>query len=378
MGPPPRTIFDVEYDAAWGRLLELPRSQQVRAYNELRTYLAIKPAIYDDVERKLEREGAAYKALRDASEHLGICDRALKVREFKAAIAALGRSSEWSSEKMIRLFGSWRAAVESYAGRPPVSPEQAAMRSHLGGRRRTHEDYLTAVRLWLATDPPKVTVGDYADWARRTNGMRRPTDPVMPAAQTVRAGLARSWPDILRVARGEVSLDDTEARSVSKNADRTDGPDFLIGLTTVAGILSLNVTTAIGKTRSEGFPPVALTLDGCSVWLKEDVEAYAAEQQRTDWPQRSLAERYCSRREVANLLCLHPLRVGRRGVPGPKPIGMAGNRNYWLREDVERWAGENQEVLEGRRRKRDRQGPADSQPFDAVRMRRRQRRPKKA
>jgi hypothetical protein len=269
-----RTIFDAEYEAAMRRVLALPRSQQLRAYHDLRKYLGAELPESDDLDRQLERKAASLAVPAEAIEHLGVRDRPpLRAKKVDATMKVLGRASEWSSGKIVCLWRKWRFALEALEGQPPSSPQFAAMQSYLRGHKRSTEDYLTAVRLWLATNPPKTTTLEYEAWAQRTNAARPPHDPIMPSSSTVRSGLARGFPDIVRIARGEVALDDMQAKSVSIRADRTDGPDYLTALGMVARILNVNTLTAQNKTRTDSFPPVALELDATPVWVREDVEA---------------------------------------------------------------------------------------------------------
>jgi Homing endonuclease associated repeat len=164
------------------RFLALSRNDQLRAYLDVRRFLALDAPAKDDRDRKLEREEKALSALRQVVAHLG---RKPKAREFEPALKELGLDGDWSTAKLIRIFRSWSNALESVDGQPRQSPEQAAMRAYSRGRRRSHEDYRTAVRRWITTDPPNLAWHAYDDWAERTNKLLAEGELPLPRATTI-------------------------------------------------------------------------------------------------------------------------------------------------------------------------------------------------
>jgi len=325
------------------RLLALSRRHQLRAHEELSRYLALDHARASTLDERLERERESLEVLAAVTAHLGHKPTAKEFDEL-----AVKFSSAWSSAKVIRVWRYWRTGLAALDGQPPLSPEQSAAKAHLSGYRRSREDYLTAVRHWLKTSPPRETLNAYCAWARQTNEVERP-ERRLPHGNTIQSNLARSWPDIVRVAKGEATLEDVAAKSVSRRRDYSDGPDDLIGPGTAARICRVSVTTFGGV--GADFPPPALDLDGVPAWLRRDVEAYAAGK-RADWRDHGLAARYYTARELGERAAIDPRALCRPTVVAPLRTGRAGGRNYWLRREADAWLASNADRVSRRRRRR--------------------------
>jgi len=331
------------------RILALSRADQLRALVDLRRYLGLQAPEHEDIDHRLERKAEALEVLRQVVAHLG---RKPKASEFDHLLKELRLDDAWSKSKIIALFRKWNYAFEALDGAPPQTPEEAALRSALRGRKRGLEDYMTAIRRWLDTDPPKLTLRAYDAWAKRTNAAGLRDEAPLPHGQTIVNGLVHPWRDVLRVAHGEISIEDAAIKSASPMADYSTGPDDLIGGITAAQIIGTGRSNITHLRRKKSFPPPALRLRGDRpVWVREDIEAYA-NGQRGGWKRRGLQARYYNSAEMAELVQLERSQLSEPRVAAPRPTGRASGAIYWLKSDADRWIQEHREVIERRRAKR--------------------------
>jgi len=105
----------------------------------------------------------------------------------------------FSSAKIVRVWGRWRDATAALSGERDHSTvaERAYRRTYLGAR-RTREEPLAAVRMWLESHDGSSYSVDYADWAREYNLTLDADARPVPRLSTIRHSLG---PQLVRRPR---------------------------------------------------------------------------------------------------------------------------------------------------------------------------------
>lgn len=347
-----RSPRDTELETAMRRFFALSAADQLRAFEQIRDYLAAGAPAATRADREIGQRADSLAALTRVAEYLELNGTAPTTEQFDDVARKLRLG--WTSGKVVRVWGRWRFACEALVGaKPRLTAAQRSLRHRNSGLKRSHEDYLTAVRLWLATAPSLLRVADYNAWAAEHNEGLNDDEPPVPKAHTARSALALSWLDVLRVANGEVALDEVEKWTASKHADWTSGPHDFVGQLSGAQILKVSANHFHNLSHKTGFPtPVAIFAGRrhARVWLREDLETYretgAAPKRKRD----SLRHLYYGTTELAPLVGLTrpSLSHKRRGVGVPATTGRVGGFIYWLKRDADRWIRENRELVERR------------------------------
>jgi hypothetical protein len=218
-----------ELDALERRFLMLMDIDQREFCRWVEEYLRLDDSLFDD---EGERQNETLDCIHRAARHLGLT-RPPTVVEYQEAARAL--NLDWSWQQIHRLWGSFAvAAGVAFGAKRPRSAQQRAFMTRYGGRYpAVREEYLEAVRIWVATGPPKETGLAYDDFAREYNytldDCRRP----LPRCSTIRTALALAWREIVAIARGEEAHPEV-VRKRRQGRDRSRGPHDLISLGTIA------------------------------------------------------------------------------------------------------------------------------------------------
>jgi hypothetical protein len=198
------------------RFYALSTKGQLELFAEACEHLGSAAWAEDEVEREIDKRAEALKALETVAAELR--DRgefregkSPTVVELNATAKRLGL--DISSAVVIGAFIRWGIAKTVLkGGQAREKPSRKRARVAAVGRRRTHEDHLAAVRLWLETRPTKLTTSDYDAFVKEANRKKENAERPLPGAEAVTTGLRVGWPTVLRVARGEVGLDDAPGR----------------------------------------------------------------------------------------------------------------------------------------------------------------------
>lgn len=347
-----RTTRDVELEAAMRRFLALSPADQLRAFEQMRDYLGTGAPALTKADQQIEERAASLAALARVVDHLGLNGKAPTTDQFDAAARELQLG--WTSGKIVRIWGRWRFACAVLRGdRPRRTAAQQALRDRSVGFARSREDYMTAVRRWLATKPAKFRSSDYDTWAREYNDQLAAGEIAVPGHSTIREGLALAWPDVVAVGRGEISVDEAERKTRSKHADWSVGPHDFVGQLTGAQILKVGTSRFQRLSHRPGFPTAVMILDKGTrtnrTWLRGDLEMYRDTGKAPRRKENGLRFCYYRAQELAPLLGV------RRGTLTdskmrnvPPPTGRVAGICYWLKRDADRWIRENKALIEDR------------------------------
>lgn len=373
-----RSARDAELDAVMQRFFDLSAGDQLRAFERAREFLGGGAPVETRADREITRRSDSLAALTRVADHLGLNGRAPTVKEFDRVAVALGL--EWTARRVGHVWGRWRFACDALLGeRPRLTAEQQALRHRFSGRKRSADDYLTALRLWAATNPPLARAADYNVWVRQHNDQLVDAELPLPHAATIRSSLAIRWIDALRIGRGEITVEQAATRTISPRKDWTSGPHNLVGLKSAAQILRVGEGHCDYLSWQPGFPtPVAIFSHGRAVraWLRPDVERFRETGKAPTRKRDGLRSRYYNTFELAPLVGLTPVSLidKRLGDLAPTPTGRVGGIVYWLKRDADRWIRENKDLIEQRqargripRRRRSGANPASVEGFGARR-----------
>jgi hypothetical protein len=312
------------------RLTELNERDQLAAYEAIRDYLAAggKVIAFDE---ELDARASAVSALRAVADYLGVDVAELQFKQFDAAPEEL--RGGWRGGQVINAFDTWRFARETAAGRRArPTARQRALLSASGARRLQRDDYLAGVRAWLETDPPKLGAREYNDWRREHNKTLAEGELPYPAYYAIHA-LGLSWKTILKVARGEVTLDKAQRSELKQRHSRATGPHDLVTTLDIRALTGSPPGTVQFWSYKADFPTPVLIIGDRRYWLREDIEAFFS---KKPFPKRTLNELrglYVNRNEAAAILGVQPGSVKKlKGRPEPVFEGM--NR-LWLRAEIE-------------------------------------------
>jgi len=360
-----RSPRDTELELAMRRFFELSAADQLRAFEQMRDFLGTGAPSLAKVDLQIEQRAESLAALARVAEHLGLNGAAPTTEQFDQVARELKLG--WTSGKVIRVWARWRFACDALrGGRTRLTAAQLSLRHRSIGLTRKHEDYLTAVRLWLATSPPLVRRVDYEAWAREYNDALKDGELPVLGSKAITLALTLSWKDIVRVGRGEIGFDQAEKRSISERADWTSGPHDLVSQRSGAQILKINAGNFQWASRKPGFPtPIVIFARkrNTRAWLREDLEVYCETGKAPKRKLNGLRHLYYSTVELAPLVGVKPgtLSEAGRASPTPPPTGRVGSTLYWLKRDADRWIRDNKALVERRLAR----GPITTRPAAA-------------
>lgn len=318
-----------------GRAFHLSRADQIALYEALRAMLARQSGRLSAEEQAVADQRESLAELKRVAQSLGLsAGQAPTVRQFDKRAAEL--ESEWTSARVIRAWGRWRFAVAAMRGESvPLSAAQRSLRRKLAGRRRTHEEYLAGLRIWLATSPPSQTRADYDGFVREYNAMVATTDMApLVSSGAVRNAFGLGWQEILEVATGLRELPDIRARATAELA-RSAGPAGLIAAGGVSLILGESRTVVSKLRREGGIPAAVVVVSGRPCWSIEQISAHREGRAIPPWAYDP--DDILDSAEVARMLGISgdSLRTAiheRSWHRVPKPAGKPGGVHYWIRD----------------------------------------------
>lgn len=291
-------------------------------------------------ERRLRRRAQGLHDIGRAAEALGLPAGGVPtVHQYDPTARDLGLLS---SQQIIRAFGRWSNATRALRGeRMPETPEQRARRLGTTGKQRSHEDYLTGVRLWLDSSAESDALKSYDMFVDAYNKERDEGELPLVRGNSIRAAFGLSWTEILSVVRGETEL----AAAVEARRDRARREAGSIGLIGNQGVALLlgHVSTATPQLVKEpGFPTAVARVGKTPVWLLSDIDAYSAEQVVPTRHEGEMQDELIESPELAEALGiqLNSLHAQiHRGLWGtvPPPGATVGGRHVWRRVDVDAW-----------------------------------------
>jgi hypothetical protein len=329
-----------ELELVLQRFLDLAPADQLHAYREIRNHLADR-ARETKRDRIVAEKEEAVAAFATVAAHLSLpAGEAPTPAQFDAAARDLGltcaRGLKWDRSRVRRAWGRWRFAKDVFLGREPSRGTRPRGR----WRRQTHETRLRAVKLWLTTNPQNLSSAAYSAWAREYNDNLAAGElPVAIRAASISTKMNKTWPDVIRVVRGEIT--EAEARPLQKRRVERycRGPHDLVSFEELRKILKRPVRGAGIEARRGDFPAPAIILPSTRFWLRDDVKAYKAGRRWTseenDRQRDSLRHLYLTVDQVKELTGLNrdQLKMGRDGMP--PPVVKLGFRMLWLRSEVE-------------------------------------------
>jgi hypothetical protein len=214
-GPRDRT----ELEAVLQRFHALSLRDQLRFYQETGDYLGAELKPERAVDRAARERAEALEAMREVAEHLRLAaNQAPTTDQFRTTASELGL--DWTVNKIIRAFGRYSFAQDALLGRwIPDTREQRKVRSATHGRRRSHEEYLTGVRLWLKTRPRQENTGSYDECADDYNDQITADQRRLVRSDGLQVALGLNLAIIVKVARGELTLPEAQQQLVNEQLD---------------------------------------------------------------------------------------------------------------------------------------------------------------
>lgn len=343
-----------ELEALKRRFLVLAEVDQLDFWRWVGEQLRVERRAFDD---ELVRRHETLDCIRRAAAHLRLA-RSPKVAEYEAAQKAL--ELPWSWQRIHRLWGSFAVAADvAFGAKAPASQQERGFMSRHGGVSPSErEEYFTAVRRWLDTNPPVRSAAAYDAYARAYNyrlaGDRLP----LPRRLTIVNALALSWRDVVAVAAGETTHP-AAVRTRLEKRDWSRGRDDLVGSGTIALLIGAGRERAIRLGENADFPRPALVLGHRRGWLRDEVESYLRGERRPLLPANRLREQYLTAAEVTAATGLHPKTLV-RDRHALRPAGMVAGISYWLRDEVDAYVAANRTDVGRRRAERAKPGTVAS------------------
>jgi predicted DNA-binding transcriptional regulator AlpA len=329
------------------RFWALPYADQLEFVGRLEEALPIERSLMTD---ELVQQRETLTCLRAAMRHLGL-ERPLTVKEYQVAQGELGLA--WSSQRILRLWRSFEHAARAAAGGrlPRTWQYRDFLRQHLRGKpARTREEYLWALRTWLATSPPTETAAGYNAFAREHNLTLGKGELPLPFGGTMVNVLALPFSELVAIARGDKEYP-AAARARRDDADWSRGPDDLISIRTIALMSGRSKAAAVPFVLGSDFPPPVIDLPAGRVWLRDEVHAYLAGEWQEPQPPNRLRHSYMTAGEVAERLGFSRNSVAK--TPRfPRAVARVGRCKLWLRSEVEEYAATNALEIKRRRERR--------------------------
>jgi hypothetical protein len=360
----PHFVREEEWQTVLRRALDLVGRDQLKLFHALSERLGGELWEEDDRARQARLRDEAVAAMQAAATYLGLPEgQAPTIPEFKRAARETSLPMTFSG-----VYGAfderWDVASRHYRGEhiPETAAQRAMRRKYLGRRDDVREAPLTGVRLFLTQDPPPraTRYEDYEAWAREFN--ENPRDGYKRVGENaghICGQLGLGWDLVLAVAAGRT--DPEQARKESLSAALSEaGP--LVGHLLLSQMLGLSRHARHAKQAT--FPkPVFRFAKGNSMWLRSDIEGYAAGRRDFKHAEGVLQDQYLDGhqlgKEVLGIASIEAVRGRVRAEAWetvPRPAGKAGNHYYWSRADVERWLREKPRQL----------GPLPGRPKKAV------------
>lgn len=209
------------------RFYRLRDVDKVRAYKSIRDHLGDRVGEDTRHDEKVRRRAEALDALAQVRDHLGLAaDQAPTKAAFDREARALGLP--WTGARVIKAWDRWRFATDALkGGQAPLTAAQKSLQRAVSGKERAFEEPLTALRRWLETAPRSTTTDDYDEWSRETNDGLDDDELPVPGAAALRLQLSATWPDLVRVGKGEIGL--AQARPIRPGSRRRGaGPYDLV------------------------------------------------------------------------------------------------------------------------------------------------------
>jgi hypothetical protein len=262
--------------------------------------------------------------------------------QFDQAADELGLG--WSSSRVVRVWERWRLAVEVFKG-------ERSARSFIGRdfyatrdlSRKNQEEPMRGVKRWLRSGPQRETASAYDEFAKAHNANKAPADKRLVRSATISRDLRLRWPNVIAVARGEVTLTAARERELAELLPK-DTTEAILGLSGISRFLKRSRSAVLrASDGSRHFPVPVAVVEGHRAWLYEDLKLY---KRGLACPKRSKGELqylYMDATELGTRLKLSS-RMLRRRIKDkrwdliPQPRGaVAVEVPYWLRRGVEDW-----------------------------------------
>jgi hypothetical protein len=344
-------LEQLELQAFLGRALSLPYRSQLALHEQLTARLreaGLPPTKHDDL---ITRQRAALAAMQAVASELGLPKgQSPTTAEFAAETKRLGIKMSVSSAG--RAFNGWGNATATFEGeRLPESARVIRQRRSLqGAQSGSPGDHLELIAKWLASDEcSEETRPDYEQWRRRYNeSIARTTARTAVGWKHV----TRVFPeltdeDIIAAARREAK--DWVALCRQRAQERLRDFPNPLRLVTVGTAAALIGTTQYlardGEHNEPNFPTAVAHLGRESLFIADDVIAYAAEKKSPARRRGELNGRLLTSTDVAK-----HFGVGRgvvddsmrrqRFIRVPPPSGRTRRMSYRIREEVEAWERE--------------------------------------
>lgn len=323
--------------------MDLPRSEQLAAFEEIREYLGQDVGIETDVDRLIEREQEALSVLRRVADDLrerGALgpDRAPTADQFDAVAKRLGLT--WDRSRVVRVFGLWRNAKRSLLDQHVTQGRaQRRFRHKTAGRRRSHEECLTAVRGWLGSKPEGLQRLDYDSWAEKENRKRGDDERPLPMAEAIRSRLGFPWSDVVKVAQGTIELSAALKRQ-ARRVLRGRSDDDLVGAAAVQALLGTPTQHVPSLLARPDFPRPVTRIGRTRAWVLGDLKAYGDGRPAPKRSENEFQDKVLDSSQVARRLGLRQDSVLRlihekRWDRLPQPDGQVGAHHYWWRDGFE-------------------------------------------
>ncbi|MCP9486558.1 MAG: hypothetical protein MSC30_11900 [Gaiellaceae bacterium MAG52_C11] len=340
------------------RFALLPEGDQLLAYQEMRDYLI---AGRTDVVRdsQLDERAEALRIMRAVIEHYHLADPTkLEVKQFDAAPDELREG--WKSGRIIRAFATWRFAREALAGRR--ARNTARQRSYLSAAQTTRlsrEDHIASVIAWLDTNPPKLAYRDYDDWARERNSALGEGELRAAVSATLTFNLNLTWATILKVARGEIGIEQATNEKTERRRDIKQAKDDLVTTLDIREMAASQIGSSPYYFMSRpGAPMPVLTIGEHRYYHRKDVQTFIDGKPVPRRKLNELAPIYVGATEAAKMVGVHRdtwYRLGKKDAP--ETVAVIGGVGLWLRSDVEDYVEKRAALKASGRAKRGRAAP---------------------
>lgn len=319
---------------------------QLVGYQLIREQLADRVGVETELDREVRERAESLDTLATVAQHLGLPDgQAPTVAQFDRVASELGL--EWNSARVGRRWGRWRFAKDAFEGRRIRSTQHRSEASQRRGRRAStysEEECLSALKQWLESAPPRVTLMSYNRWQRLVNERVSAGAPHVPSWATIRASLQIGFVAAVEVARGELSLTearDIEARRGREREDWSRTEHHFVGVEWISRRLGRSRQEADLLARRKGFPRPVVRFERRRAWLQEDLEAYFQDKPLGDRDREGLEELYLTSGQVAAMIGRATTSLSMGYDRLPQPAGMVSFRLFFLRSEVEQWMRDN-------------------------------------
>lgn len=295
-------------------------------------------------ERKPQAEGRreALEMLLVVAEHLGLpAGEAPTMAQFDQAAGELELG--WSSLRVIRAWERWRLAVEVFKGER--SAGLVGRDFHIAqDQRKNQEEPIRGVKRWLASRPQHETASVYDQFAKAHNARKPSPDKRLRLSKSVSRALRLRWPNVIAVARGEISLTAAREQELAELLPKANNANAILGLSGASRLLKRSEgAVRSASEQSRHFPVPVAVIGSQRAWLYDDLKLY---KRGLTCPKRSKGELqylYMDETELRTRLKLSSAAFRRRVKEKrwdlvPRPEGaIAVGVLYWLRRSVEDW-----------------------------------------